>query len=324
MSEVRYAEHGDVAVILIDNPPVNGLGHSVRQGIAEGLSRAAADPSVKAVVLAGAGRMFCGGADIRQFNTPAAALPPMSRQVLRKIEQSGKPVVAAIHGAALGGGLELALGCHYRVVTADARLGLPEVNLGLVPGGGGTQRLPRLLGVRAALDFVRLGKPVRGEQAVASGLADALIEGDVVEAGVAWARTMLGRGGTHRVIGHAPPAGFDGVDFAASKAAVSGRARNALAQRSAIECIEASIRLPFEDGLDFERARFDVLVAGPESKALRHLFFAEREAAKLDGAPSAAGVRGIASVGVLGAGTMGVGARSGGARYRGLAQVGRN
>lgn len=304
---VRYAEHGDVAVILIDNPPVNGLGDTVRQGISEGLNRAAASAQVKAVLLTGAGKVFCGGADIRQFNTPAASAKPMSRQVIKQIELSRKPVVAVIHGVALGGGLEMALGCHYRIVTADANLGLPEVNLGLVPGGGGTQRLPRLLGVRAALEFAQLGKPVRGTKAVALGLADALIEGEVVAAGIAFARRIVEQAGPHPVIGSKPLADAGGVDFAALTAAVNPKARNALAQRTAIACVEASTRLPFEDGLDFERALFDEIVTGPESKALRHMFFAEREAAKLEGQDASTVARKIASVGILGAGTMGAG-----------------
>jgi 3-hydroxyacyl-CoA dehydrogenase len=304
---VRYIEDDDVGVIVIDNPPVNGLGDTVRQGVAEGLSRAAASLQIKAVVLTGFGRVFCGGADIRQFNTPAASAKPMSRQVIKQIEQSSKPVVAAIHGVALGGGLEMALGCHYRIVTNDANLGLPEVNLGLVPGGGGTQRLPRLLGVRTALEFVQMGKPVCGAKAVALGLADALIEGDVVAAGIAFARRMTGQAGPHPVIGAKPPADASGVDFAALTAAVNPKARNALAQRTAIACIEASTRLPFEEGLDFERALFDEIVAGPQSKALRHMFFAEREAAKLEGQPGSTVARKIDGVGILGAGTMGAG-----------------
>lgn len=304
---VRYVERGDVAVIAIDNPPVNGLGDTVRQGIAEGLSRAEANGQVKAVVLTGVGKVFCGGADIRQFNTPPASAKPMSRQVIKQIELSGKPVIAAIHGVALGGGLELALGCHYRVVTADAKLGLPEVNLGLVPGGGGTQRVPRLIGVRASLDLVQSGKPIGGTKAVLIGLADALIEGEVVTEGIAFARRMVEKSGPHPVIGVIAPADAAEMDFAALSAAVNPKARNALAQRAAIACVEASTRLAFEDGLDFERAMFDELVSGCESKALRHMFFAEREAARLLSQDASTVVRQVSSVGILGAGTMGAG-----------------
>lgn len=304
---VRYTECGDVAVIVLDNPPVNGLGDTVRRGIAEGLTRAEASVQINAVVLMGSGKMFCGGADIRQFGTPASAAQPMSRQVVGQIERSGKPVVAAIHGVALGGGLELALGCHYRIVTADASLGLPEVSLGLVPGGGGTQRLSRLLGVRMALELIQSGRPVRGDKAVMLGLADALIDGDVLSAGVAFARRMGEQASPHPVIGLAPPVDAGDVDLAAVAAAVNPKARNALAQRAAIACIEASTRLPFDEGLDFERSTFDRLVASPESKALRHVFFAERDAARFERAAAGAVAGSIARVGILGAGTMGAG-----------------
>ncbi|WP_420995570.1 3-hydroxyacyl-CoA dehydrogenase NAD-binding domain-containing protein [Cupriavidus sp. 30B13] len=304
---VRYQRHGRVAVLLIDNPPVNGLGDTVRLGLSEGLAMAAQDEAVAAVAILGAGKAFCGGADIRQFNTPAATAQPTLRQVIARIEQSAKPVVAAIHGVALGGGMELALGCHYRIATADASLGLPEVSLGLVPGGGGTQRLPRLIGVAAALELIQSGKPVRGERAVALGMADALIAGEPLAAAVAFAERVAGLPGAHPAIARKPCADGAGVDFAARLAAVGARARNALAQRAAIACVEAATRLPLEAGLDAERAHFDRLVAGPESQALRHLFFAEREAPKAGALPAGAALRPVARVGILGAGTMGAG-----------------
>ncbi|MEV0703568.1 3-hydroxyacyl-CoA dehydrogenase NAD-binding domain-containing protein [Saccharopolyspora sp. NPDC050389] len=298
---VTYQRRGDVAVLLLDNPPVNGLGDTVRKGVFEGIARAVADPAVRAVVLAGRGRGFSGGADVRQFNTPSATAEPMSRQVIAQIEESAKPVIAAIHGIALGGGLELALGCHYRVVTADATLGLPEVNLGLVPGGGGTQRLPRLVGVATALDMIQHARTVDGAKAVTLGLADATFDGDPVDGGVEFARTVLDAP-SHPVIGRSAPAAAD-VDFAAARAAVSPRARNADAQRGAIDCVEHATALSLTDGLDQERAVFERLVGEPTSKALRHLFFAERKAAKAPGS----GNRPIKSVAVIGAGTMGGG-----------------
>lgn len=304
---VRYSVQGRTAVLLIDNPPVNGLGDTVRSGLHAGIRKALQDNEVKAVVLAGAGKVFCGGADIRQFNTAAASAKPMSRDVIALIEQSAKPVIAAIHGVALGGGLELALGCHYRVVTADARLGLPEVNLGLVPGGGGTQRLPRLIGILPALDMIQSGNSVRGDKAVMIGLANALIEGEIVGAAVSYAERVAALPGSHPIVSRLNPTRIADVDFAARLAAVSKKARNALAQRASIACVEASLTLPFEAGLDFERARFDELVAGSESKALRHLFFAEREAPKLVGQQAGKGARPISKVAILGAGTMGVG-----------------
>jgi len=303
---VRYSVQGCTAVLLIDNPPVNGLGDTVRGGLYAGIQKAMQDDDVKALVLAGSGKVFCGGADIHQFNTPAASTRPMLRDVIALIERSAKPVVAAIHGVALGGGLELALGCHYRIVTADAWLGLPEVNLGLVPGGGGTQRLPRLIGALTALDMIQSGSSIRGDKAVKIGLANALIDGDIVAAGVSYAKRVAASPGAHPVVSRLSPAAAD-VDFAGRQMAVSKKARNALAQRVSIACVEASLTLPIEVGLDFERARFDELVAGPESKALRHLFFAEREAPKLAGQQAGKGVRTISKVAILGAGTMGVG-----------------
>ncbi|MEU6605818.1 3-hydroxyacyl-CoA dehydrogenase NAD-binding domain-containing protein [Streptomyces shenzhenensis] len=299
---VRYRTQDGVAVILLHNPPVNALGHSLRQGISAALDRAAEDTGVRSVVLAGSGRGFCGGADVRQFNTPAATADPMLREVIAKIEASAKPVVAALHGVALGGGLELALGCHHRIATADARLGLTEVTLGLVPGAGGTQRLPRLIGVAKALELVQHGRQLTGAEAVDLGLVDALFEGDPMTAGIAYAA----------VAEAVPPPGAraveaTGVDFAARRAAIRAKAPNALAQRAAIDCVEAATRLPLEEGLDHERSRFDELVTGTASKALRHIFFAERQAAKITDLPSDTAVQEVTAAAVIGAGTMGGG-----------------
>ncbi|MGW4728596.1 3-hydroxyacyl-CoA dehydrogenase NAD-binding domain-containing protein [Streptomyces shenzhenensis] len=299
---VRYRTQDGVAVILLHNPPVNALGHSLRQGISAALDRAAEDTGVRSVVLAGSGRGFCGGADVRQFNTPAATAHPMLREVIAEIEASAKPVVAALHGVALGGGLELALGCHHRIATADARLGLTEVTLGLVPGAGGTQRLPRLIGVAKALELVQHGRQLTGAEAVDLGLVDALFEGDPMTAGIAYAA----------VAEAVPPPGAraveaTGVDFAARRAAVRAKAPNALAQRAAIDCVEAATRLPLEEGLDHERSRFDELVTGTASKALRHIFFAERQAAKITDLPADTAVQEVTAAAVIGAGTMGGG-----------------
>lgn len=301
-STVRYALHGRVAVLFLDNPPVNGLGDTVRAGLHAGLARAVADAGVDAVVIVGAGKAFCGGADIRQFNTPAATARPMLREVIAAIEQCHKPVVAAIHGFALGGGLELALGCHYRVAQAGARLGLPEVNLGLVPGGGGTQRLPRLAGVAPALRMVQTGTPVDAAAALAAGLVDAVTDGDVLELGLSYARDRAAHT-THPVAARRA-VDASGVDFAAIRARLNPKARNAQAQQAAVDCVEAATRLPFEAGLDEERRLFDMLVAGDASKALRHLFFAEKEAPRVAGGGSVGKVERVA---ILGAGTMGGG-----------------
>jgi 3-hydroxyacyl-CoA dehydrogenase len=301
-STVRYALHGRVAVMFLDNPPVNGLGDTVRAGLHAGLARAREDAGVDAVVIAGAGKAFCGGADIRQFNTPAATARPMLRDVITAIETSGKPVVAAIHGFALGGGLELALGCHYRVAQGGARLGLPEVNLGLVPGGGGTQRLPRLVGVAVALRMIQTGTPVDAAAALTAGLVDAITDGDVLELALSFARDRAVQA-THPVASRRAVEA-SGVDFAAVRARLNPKARNAQAQQAATDCVEAATRLPIEEGLDEERRLFDALVAGDASKALRHLFFAEKEAPRVAGGGSAGRIEHVA---ILGAGTMGGG-----------------
>lgn len=301
-STVQYAVRGKIALLQINNPPVNGLGDTVRKGLFEGVRIAQEDPVVTAVVITGANKMFCGGADIRQFNTPAAVAQPMLRAVITAIETSTKPVIAAIHGVALGGGLELALGCHYRVALAGTQLGLPEVNLGLVPGGGGTQRLPRLIGLASALDMIRTGKLINASRALELGLVDALATGDLVAFALVYAEQQ-GERSSHRVIATLDVNPDPEVDLVAA-AKINTKARNAVAQRAAVACVEAATRLPIEQGLDEERRRFDALVAGPESKALRHLFFAEKQAPKVDVQGT---LRHIEHVAILGAGTMGAG-----------------
>ncbi|MDS1139206.1 3-hydroxyacyl-CoA dehydrogenase NAD-binding domain-containing protein [Pusillimonas sp. SM2304] len=303
---VRYAVHGNVAVITLDNPPVNGLGDTVRAGIYAGIERAGDDARINAVVLIGAGKGFSGGADIRQFNTPAANAQPTLRAVIARIEASGKPVIAAIHGFALGGGLELALGCHYRIAQSATRLGLPEVSLGLIPGGGGTQRLPRLVGAATALSMIQGGKPVDAQAAQAIGLVDALAQGDLLDEALTFARSCAAKA-THPVIGRRS-VDAKGLDFNGARTHIRAKARNALAQGVAIDCVEAATRLPFEAGLDEERRQFDALVDGDVSKSLRHLFFAEKEAPRIAGAHRGkqAGID-IQRIGILGAGTMGGG-----------------
>lgn len=305
-STVHYTEQQRVAVLTLDNPPVNGIGNTVRQGLCAGIERAMTDTDIDAVLLIGAGRQFCGGADIRQFNTPAATEKPLTRDVLTLIARSTKPVIAAIHGVALGGGLELALGCHYRVASADAKLGLPEVNLGLIPGGGGTQRLPRLVGVKAALDIIVSGAPIKAPRAYELGLINAVITGELLAGAQAFARRVVAEGAVLPLVAQRAlePAG---VDFAERRHAVPARARNATAQRAAVDAVQASTQLSLEEGLTRERALFDELVAGPESKALRHLFFAEREAPKLSETSAHTELSVVRKVAVLGAGTMGGG-----------------
>nr|MBF0685373.1 enoyl-CoA hydratase/isomerase family protein [Pseudomonas sp.] len=302
-SAVRYFVRDGVALLQLNNPPVNGLGDTVRRGLQEGITRAKTDPAVLAIVISGEGKVFSGGADIRQFNTPAASAQPMLRQVIAAIEQSSKPVVAAIHGVALGGGLELALGCHYRVASATAKLGLPEVNLGLVPGGGGTQRLPRIIGIKAALALIQHGVQIDAGRALQLGIVDAVTEGDLLAFAVQYARSCVERL-THPVASRSAIPDSGSVDFAQALESVNKNARNARAQRAAIECVAAATRLDSEAGLDEERRLFEELVAGPESKALRHLFFAEKQAPKLDVSGQAREIRHVA---ILGAGTMGSG-----------------
>ena len=304
----RLIRHDDVAIIELDNPPVNALSLGLRQGLAASLEAALADPGIVAIVLAGAGRLFCGGADLREFNTPAAAQPPSTRTIRLDMERAGKPIVAAIHGSALGGGLEMALACHYRVAHADAQLGLPEVRRGLLPGGGGTQRLPRLVGVGAALDMVTGGEPIGAARAREIGLVDEVADGDARAAAIAFARRVAAAGGPHPVAS-AREARIEDAEafFAAARERVAREARGQVAPLECLACVEAAVRLPFEQGLDFERERFAVLVSGTQSKALRHVFFAERAAARIPGLPDDVAQRPIRKVAVIGAGTMGGG-----------------
>ncbi|MEU6642681.1 3-hydroxyacyl-CoA dehydrogenase NAD-binding domain-containing protein [Saccharomonospora sp. NPDC046836] len=296
-----YALGGDVAVISIDAPPVNGIGAAVRAGLHAGLDRAAADGAVAAIIR-GEGRAFSGGADIREFNTPAATARPLLRDVIEKIQASSFPVIAAIHGYALGGGLELALGCDYRIAERTARLGLPETALGLVPGGGGTQRLPRLATLETAIAVIQGGRQLSAAEALAEGVIDELFTGDPTNAGLTFARTLSPR--TQRRDTHNAPVTNTGVDFEAFRVGVSSRARNATAQRVALECIEAATRLPLAEGLAFERARFEELVGGSESRGLRHIFLAEKRVSRV---PEAGQDADVLHVAVIGAGTMGAG-----------------
>jgi len=301
-----YDVQNDVAVITLNNPPVNGLGLEIRQGLKTHIDQALADSAIKAVVITGNGSMFCGGADIRQFNTPKASMEPKTAASLEAIAAGSKPVIAAIHGNALGGGLELALGCHYRISTADANLGLPEVKLGLLPGGGGTQRLPRLIGAEKALDMIVSGKPVNGAKAMKLGLVDKVVDRDLVKAAVAFAQHKAGES-SHPVIAQMSVQGASEEAFASARTQAARRQRGFPAPLACIACVEAATRLPFDEGLAFERAEFTKLVEGPESKAQRYLFFAERQARKIPDIPTDTKARALDQVGIMGAGTMGAG-----------------
>jgi 3-hydroxyacyl-CoA dehydrogenase len=307
MSQATYSTRGVVAVLTLDNPPVNGLGHALRSGVVAGLDRAAADPAVRAVVLLGAGKAFSGGADIKEFNSPRALAEPSLHTVIRAVEQCPKPVVAAIHGVAMGGGLELALGCHYRVALAGAQVALPEVKLGLLPGAGGTQRLPRLVGIEAALNMIVSGATVPAEQLARTRLFDALLEGDLLEGAVAFATRVAEIRPLPLVRDLPPPdpraAGFLGFSRAAAQAATA----NQPAPARCVEAVEVATRTPFEEGLAWERAAFLALLQTPESRALRHAFLAERAASRIPDVPEGTPTRPLRSAAVIGAGTMGGG-----------------
>ena len=307
MATENYSVHGRTAVIVLNNPPVNGMGHALRQEVAAHLETAWADPNVQAIVIAGAGKLFCGGADIKAFNTPASRAEPSSRTLVRRIEDGAKPVIAAIHGSALGLGLEFAMGCHYRVAQRGAKLGLPEVKLGLLPGGGGTQRLPRLVGVEAAVPVIVDGENLAADQALSLGLVDEVADGELLPAALAFAERVAQRK-EHPVASRRPaPLPADPAFFETQRTRIAASKRGQPAPLECLACIEAATRLPFDEGLKFERERFDVLVNGTESKALRHLFLAERAAAKVADLPADTPARPVARVAVIGAGTMGSG-----------------
>ncbi|SDB95820.1 3-hydroxyacyl-CoA dehydrogenase NAD-binding domain-containing protein [Paraburkholderia lycopersici] len=305
---VDYTTRDGVAVITLNNPPVNGLGHSTRAGIVEGIARAASDPSVSAIVITGAGKAFSGGADITEFNTPRAMQEPTLHTVINEVEKSAKPVVAAIHGVAMGGGLELALGAHYRIAAPGAQIALPEVKLGILPGAGGTQRLPRAIGLEAALNMIVTGSPAMSEKLANSGLFDAIAQGDLLEDAIAFARRAADRQGPHplvrnRKIEHPNAEGF--LQFARNT--VAAMSKNYPAPVKCVDAIAAGVKQGFDKGLLREREYFVELVQTPESRALRHAFFGERAASKIPDVPSSMPTREIQKVAVIGAGTMGGG-----------------
>jgi 3-hydroxyacyl-CoA dehydrogenase len=299
---VRGESHGDIALVLIDNPPVNASSRAVRQGLAAAIEAANQDAGVAAIVIACEGRTFVAGADIREFGKPP--LPPALPDVLTIVEASKKPVVAAVHGTALGGGFELALACHARVLDPRAIVGLPEVKLGLIPGAGGTQRLPRLIGVRAAIDLAASGRQVKADEALALGIADSIAAGDLREEAIALARSLVGRP-IRRLSESATPA-FDRGEFAAALASVAQKSRGQASPMVAAKTVLLAAELPFTEGMARERAAFIECLQSDQSKAMRYVFAAEREAPR---APQLEGIapRSVARVGIIGAGTMGAG-----------------
>ena len=306
-SVVTLTHQGAILVVTIDNPPVNALGVAVRQGLVAAMEMARVDASVAAVLLVGAGKAFIAGADIREFGKPAQ--PPSLPEVCRSIEECSKPVIAAIHGAALGGGLEIALSAHYRLALPGAQLGLPEVNLGLLPGAGGTQRAPRLIGVKAATELMLSGKHLSAKTALAAGLVDRLADsGDATVAGLAYANELLARNApvrrTRDLAIRDPQAALAELDTL--KTETAKKARGLFSPLKIIECVQAAVQLPFDEGLARERALFLECLDSPQRAGLVHAFFAEREVAKVPEARAAA-PRPIACIGVVGGGTMGAG-----------------
>jgi len=308
MAFADYTARGAVAVITLKNPPVNALSLGLRAAIADGVERAAGDASILAVVITGSGSAFCGGADVAEFGLPAMSASPSLADLFAQIESSPKPVIAALNGLALGGGLELAMACHYRVAAAAAALGMPEVKLGILPGAGGTQRLPRLVGLERALNMIVSGNPVNARELEGTALLDAVVDGDPLPAAIA----LAGRA----VEGQLPPkkARDLSVDLANAEAfldfargAVAPLARNYPAPLKCIDAVEAAVTRPFDEGMQVEGTLFVELLNTPESKALRHAFFAMRAAAKIPDVPASTPLRPVQSVAVIGAGTMGGG-----------------
>ncbi|WP_244827909.1 3-hydroxyacyl-CoA dehydrogenase NAD-binding domain-containing protein [Caballeronia sp. TF1N1] len=305
---VHFTIHDGVAVITLDNPPVNGLGHATRLGIVEGIERARDEDNVRAIVVIGAGKAFSGGADITEFNTPKATQEPTLKTVIEAIEGSAKPVIAAIHAVAMGGGLELALGAHFRVASPGAQIALPEVKLGLLPGAGGTQRLPRVVGLERALGMIVSGTPVSSERLANTALFDQMIEGDLLDGAVRFAQHVAKRDGMHPQVRERPIEHTDADRIVqAARANAIATAKHFPAPHKCIDAIEKGLKEGFERGLAFERECFLALVQTPESRALRHAFFAERAASKIADVPSNTPVRKIERIGVIGAGTMGGG-----------------
>ena len=307
MSVISTHKSGDVLVIASDNPPVNALGVAVRRGLMDAIGQAGSDADVRAVVIIGRGRTFFAGADITEFGKPLQG--PGLPEVVDAIEACPKPVVAAIHGTALGGGLEVALGCHYRVAVPSARVGLPEVKLGLLPGAGGTQRLPRVIGVEAALPIIVTGEPVPAKKAESLGLIDRIVGEASLEAdAVAFAREVAGHA-EHPVSSRRTDRieGTDTGGFDRFRKENARRLKGFEAPEACIQAVEAAVQLPFAEGMKRERELFVKLMTGAQSKALRHLFFAERAANKIDDIPADTKLIPINKVGILGAGTMGGG-----------------
>jgi 3-hydroxyacyl-CoA dehydrogenase len=305
-----YETRGDVAVITLNNPPVNGLGLETRQRLVGGLEQALADAAVKAIVLTGAGKAFSGGADIREFGSPKAIAEPNLLTVILALEASGKPIVAAVHSVAMGGGLELALGCHYRVAAPGTLVALPEVKIGLIPGAGGTQRLPRVLGVENALNMIVSGEPVKSELLAAipgQTLFQKIIDGDLLEGALAYAAEVAAVRPLPLVRNLKSEHPNAQAYFQFARNTVGAMSRNYPAPLKCVEAVAASVAMKFDAGMRFERDTFIALMGTPECRALRHAFVAERATTKIPDVPADTPLREVKKLAVIGAGTMGGG-----------------
>ena len=308
---VSYDVRDGVGLLISDNPPVNAMSYHVRQGLVDGLEMAQGDENVQAIVLHCRGRTFFPGMDITEFSNPTVPKAPTTTGVIERLEGASKPVIAAIHGTALGGGLETALGCHYRVAAPSAKLGLPEVKLGIIPGAGGTVRLPRVMGVQKALEMMTSGNPISARQALAGGLVDEIVEGDLSSGAIAFAKKVVSenrplvkiRDLNEKLEGaRENPAIFD--DFRKS---IARKTRGFKAPEAIIQSVEATVRLPFDEAIRNERELFVECQTSPEARAQQYFFFAERQAKKIPDVPKDTPTRDIEKVGVIGAGTMGGG-----------------
>ena len=300
--KIAYSRHGDIAVLRVQNPPVNALSQAVRQGLWDGMDRAEADAGVRAVLIVGEGRAFFAGADITEFGKPP--LEPYLPDLINRIEASALIVVASMHGVSLGGGLELALGCHYRIAVPSARVGLPEVHLGLLPGAGGTQRLPRLAGVEAALDVMTTGRQIGAEKAHALGIIDVVKDGDPSRNGIAYAQELLDAGATRRAVSVLPLP--DAIDWDAAFDATLARSKGQIAPAWCVRAVQAAYDTDFAGGLKAERKIFFDLMQTDQRQGMIHAFFSERAVGNL---PELKGVapRDVSHIGVIGGGTMGAG-----------------
>jgi 3-hydroxyacyl-CoA dehydrogenase len=308
MESARYEANRGVAIVTFDNPPINGLGLELRKAIVASIERAAGDAEVQAIVLIGSERAFSGGADVKEFGTPKSSQEPNLLSVIGAVESSKKPVIAAIGGACMGGGLELALGCHFRVAKADAQIALPEVKLGLLPGAGGTQRLPRLVGLDTALNMIVSGNPVPAAQLKDTALFDEIVDGDLLSCAVAFAQRAVTENRPLKRVRDLridEPGGEAYLQSARNK--VAAAAKNFPAPLKCVDAIAAAFSKPFDEGMRIEREAFVLLMNTPESRALRHAFMGERAAAKIPDVPADTPTGRIDTVAVIGAGTMGAG-----------------